>query len=54
LKIEYEGETPGDIFGIYGDNNLIKNELDWSPKIKFKDGFTNMYNWINRSQIDGI
>lgn len=54
LKIEYEGETPGDIFGIYGDNNLIKNELGWSPKIKFKDGFTNMYNWINRSQIDGI
>jgi UDP-glucose 4-epimerase len=51
LKIQYDGETPGDIFGIYGDNNLIKSDLDWSPKMKFKDGLTNMYNWIIRSKI---
>ncbi len=54
LKIQYEGETPGDIFGIYGDNNLIKSDLDWSPKINFKDGLANMYNWINRNKKDDL
>ncbi len=51
LKIRYEGETPGDIFGIYGDNNLIKSDLVWSPKINFKDGLSNMYNWIIDNKI---
>ena len=51
LKIQYDGETPGDIFGIYGDNNLIKSDLDWSPKMNFKDGLSNMYNWIIRNKI---
>lgn len=51
LKIQYEGETPGDIFGIYGDNNLIKSDLDWSPKMNFKDGLSNMYNWIIHNKI---
>ena len=51
LKIQYEGETPGDIFGIYRDNNLIKCDLDWSPKMNFKDGLSNMYNWIIHNKI---
>jgi UDP-glucose 4-epimerase len=51
LTIHYDGETPGDIFGIYGDNNLIKSDLNWSPKMNFKDGLTNMYNWIIRNKI---
>jgi UDP-glucose 4-epimerase len=52
LKIKFEGETPGDIFGIYGDNNLIKSELDWSPGINFKEGLTNMFNWIKSIKLD--
>ncbi len=51
LTIHYDGETPGDIFGIYGDNNLIKSDLNWSPKMNFEDGLTNMYNWIIRNKI---
>ena len=51
LKIQYDGETPGDIFGIYGDNYLIKSDLDWSPKMNFKDGLSNMYKWIIRNKL---
>lgn len=46
IDVKFEGSTLGDIFGIYGDNELIKTDLGWSPKISFNDGIENMYNWI--------
>jgi UDP-glucose 4-epimerase len=48
IKVTYEGVTAGDIFGIYGDNQLIKSELGWVPKISFSSGINVMYNWIKK------
>ncbi len=46
IKVRFEGETPGDIFGIYGNNELIKSEMKWSPNTSFTKGIRNMYNWV--------
>ena len=45
VEVEYNGRTPGDQFGIFGDNSHIKKELNWEPKIKLKAGLTLMYRW---------
>jgi len=45
ITVEYSGSTPGDQFGIYGDNAKIKKELNWQPKIDFKTGMDKMVNW---------
>lgn len=45
VEVEYTGSTPGDQFGIFGDNSHIKKELNWEPKIKLKAGLTLMYRW---------
>ena len=38
VNVQYSGSTPGDQFGIYGDNSLIKRELGWSPKYSLESG----------------
>ena len=45
VEVKYTGSTPGDQFGIFGDNSHIKKELNWEPKIKLKAGLTLMYRW---------
>jgi UDP-glucose 4-epimerase len=52
LVVEYKGSTPGDVFGIYGSNQRISEELGWCPVIKFKDGMTNMYKWAIQQIAD--
>ena len=41
IDVSYSGTTPGDQFGIYGDNKKIKM-LGWSPSIKFEIGLKNL------------
>lgn len=45
VKTEYSGSTPGDQFGITGDNNRIKSSLGWSAETSLNDGLKNMINW---------
>ena len=52
VLVEYSGSTPGDQFGIYGNNSLIQKELGWEPKYNFEVGLKNMLNWaINHIEI---
>lgn len=45
VSVEYSGGTPGDQFGIYGDNSKIKKELGWNPKFSFVEGMSLMIDW---------
>jgi UDP-glucose 4-epimerase len=49
VTIHYDGSTPGDQFGVYGDNNNILNETNWIPKTSFKEGLIKMINWSNNN-----
>lgn len=45
ITVEYNGNTPGDQFGIYCDYSKIKNALGWEPKVRLEDGLKNMCEW---------
>jgi UDP-glucose 4-epimerase len=45
VKVKYQGSTPGDQFGIFGDSSLINKDIDWRPKTSLKEGLANMVNW---------
>jgi UDP-glucose 4-epimerase len=51
IPIKFEGSTPGDQFGIYGDNSKIIRELSWEPQTNLEKGLKLMYKWAinNRS-----
>ena len=41
IDVSYSGSTPGDQFGIYGNNKKIKM-LGWNPEIEFESGLKNL------------
>jgi UDP-glucose 4-epimerase len=45
-EIEVVEGTPGDQFGIYADNKLLKSIYD-KELLSFKDGLSKMIEWIN-------
>ena len=45
FDVEYDAGTPGDQFGIFGDNNKIKNQLNWRATMSFGDGIQKMIEW---------
>lgn len=45
IEVEYSGQTQGDQFGIYGNNNKISNVLGWQPKVNFRTGMKKMIDW---------
>lgn len=45
VTTEFASGTPGDQFGIYGDNSKIKSILGWQPKVDFENGLKNMIDW---------
>lgn len=45
VSVEYSGGTPGDQFGIYGNNKKISTVLNWVPKISFELGIEKMVSW---------
>ena len=47
LKREYQLDKPKGVRGRSSNNDLVKNVLNWSFKIKLKDGLEKTYNWIN-------
>lgn len=50
ISVEFKGGTPGDQYGIYGDNNKIIKELGWKPTVQFNDGMSAMIEWA-RSKV---
>ena len=45
VTVEYSDSTPGDQFGIYGDNSKINSVMGWNPKYDFKTGMSLMIDW---------
>lgn len=52
VSVEYSGGTPGDQFGIYGDNSKIKEVLGWNPSVSFEQGMEKMVKWA-RNEMHG-
>ena len=51
IKVKYSGNTPGDQFGVYGNNSKILEETKWKPNYNLKKGLINMVNWAkNKSK----
>jgi UDP-glucose 4-epimerase len=45
VDVEYVLGTPGDQFGIYGNNQKIFNSLGWKPAFSFDKGIAMMTKW---------
>ncbi len=43
--VEYKKGTPGDQFGVVGDNKCILQDLKWKPKITLQEGLNRMVNF---------
>lgn len=51
VTYEYVDGTPGDQFGIYGDNQKIRTDLGWLPTFTFEAGMKKMIEWAIKSSI---
>ena len=47
LERIYQLDKPKGVRGRSSNNDLVKKVLNWSYKIKLKDGLTKTYDWIN-------
>ena len=47
LNREYQLEKPKGVRGRSSNNDLVKKVLDWSFKVKLKDGLKKTYHWID-------
>ncbi len=45
ITTNYEGSTPGDVFGYTGCPNKIMAETSWKPTVKLDDGLKKMVKW---------
>lgn len=45
IAVEFSGSTPGDQFGVYGDNTEILNKIGWKPKYDLNQGLQVMIDW---------
>ena len=48
--IEYVKDRPGHDFRYSMDSSKIKNELGWSPKIKFEKGLEDTIKWYQENE----
>ena len=46
LNLDYQLNKPKGVRGRSSNNDLVKEVLNWSFKIKLKDGLKKTYNWI--------
>lgn len=51
IDIEYIEGTPGDQFGIYGNNKKILDVLGWAPQVAFSEGMSKMIRWAKKKSI---
>lgn len=50
VDVKYIEGTPGDQFGIYGNNEKISEAIGWEPCVKFADGMEKMIHWAVESE----
>lgn len=51
ISIKYEGNTPGDQFGITGNNSKAQKMIKWQPRYKLNEGLKRMIEWaLNNSK----
>ena len=46
LNCDYQLDKPKGVRGRSSNNDLVKEVLNWSFKIKLRDGLKKTYNWI--------
>ena len=51
IEIEFLRGTPGDQFGIVGDNQKAKAEFNWEPKIEIESGIKTMIDWVFKKVV---
>lgn len=49
IRVTYTDGTPGDQFGIYGNNSKAKSIIQWEPRWQFDDGIAAMVDWAVHS-----
>ena len=47
LNRDYQLEKPKGVRGRSSNNDLVKKVLNWSFKVKLKDGLKKTYEWID-------
>ncbi len=47
--IEFEGNTPGDQFGIFADTTTIRTDVGWNAQTDLKTGIQQMVRWARGS-----
>ncbi|AXJ01695.1 UDP-glucose 4-epimerase [Cyclonatronum proteinivorum] len=45
ISVRFEGNTPGDQFGIYGRPGKAVRAIKWEPKVDFTEGMNKMIEW---------
>lgn len=45
VTVEYLAGTPGDQFGIYGNNDKVQRDLNWETTVSFEEGTERMLEW---------
>lgn len=45
VSVQYEGATPGDMFGITADCGAIAGEFGWNAKVGLDEGLKQMIQW---------
>ena len=54
IEITFLEGTPGDQFGIIGDNTKAKHELKWQPEVNIENGIHTMVQWVLKNEINKI
>ena len=48
IIVKIEKGTPGDFLGCYANIKKIKNELNFIPKVKLKEGIKKFNDWLSK------
>jgi UDP-glucose 4-epimerase len=48
IKIKYDNKRPSDFTGVEISSKKAKEELNWEPTTKFKEGMIKYINWIKK------
>jgi len=46
LVVDFLNGTPGDQFGVVGNNTVAKEKLNWEPEVTVENGISSMVNWV--------
>ena len=50
VPIQYKPHPPGDPFGGYAENTLMKKLLDWEPEYTLQNGIKEYFEWLDDNE----